>query len=106
MKSEIRRIFDENRVTWAPYKSARQAIETDPDCSTQNPLFHMVDDPGIGTYLMPASPLDFGQVPRLAPKRAPLLGEHTDEILLDILGLSEGQVGKLHDDGVVAGPKR
>jgi 2-methylfumaryl-CoA isomerase len=54
--------------------------------------------------MMPASPLDFTRVPRLPAQRAPLLGEHTDQILLDILGLSEAEVGRLHDAGVVAGP--
>jgi 2-methylfumaryl-CoA isomerase len=66
----------------------------------------MVDEPGIGSYLMPGSPLDFGAVGRLPVTRAPLLGEHTDEILLDILGMSEREVGKLHDQGVVAGPEQ
>jgi len=41
----------------------------------------------------------------LAAQPAPRLGEHTDEILLDILGLSEEEVGKLHDEGIVAGPE-
>lgn len=36
--------------------------------------------------------------------RAPLLGEHTDEILSSILGLSDGEVARLHDERVVAGP--
>jgi 2-methylfumaryl-CoA isomerase len=31
-----------------------------------------------------------------------MLGEHTDEILLDILGLSSSEIGRLHDDGIVA----
>lgn len=105
MLAEIRRIFDENRVTWAEYRTVRQAIEKDPDCSPQNPMFSYVDDPGIGTYLMPGSPLDFSDVGRCEVRRAPLLGEHTDAILLDILGLSEREVGRLHDAGIVAGPK-
>jgi 2-methylfumaryl-CoA isomerase len=46
---------------------------------------------------MPATPLDFGRVPRLPAMPAPALGEHTDQILLDILGLSEAEVGRLHD---------
>jgi 2-methylfumaryl-CoA isomerase len=54
---------------------------------------------------MPGSPLDFSTVPRLPPQPAPRLGEHTDEILLEVLGLSEGEVGKLHDEGIVAGPE-
>jgi 2-methylfumaryl-CoA isomerase len=36
------------------------------------------------------------------PTRAPLLGEHTDEVLATILGLSDGAIGRLHDEGVVA----
>jgi 2-methylfumaryl-CoA isomerase len=103
--AEVRRIFEEQRVTWGPYRTVREAIERDSDCSSDNPMFGMVDQPGIGTYLMPASPLDFSQVPRLPAQPAPRLGQHTDEILLEILGLSEGEVGKLHDEGIVAGPK-
>jgi 2-methylfumaryl-CoA isomerase len=106
MLSEIDRIFAKHRVTWAPYHSVRHAIERDVDCSTDNPMFNMVDQPGIGRYLVPGSPLDFGAAERLPATRAPLLGEHTDEILLDILGMSEREVGRLHDQGVVAGPKR
>jgi 2-methylfumaryl-CoA isomerase len=102
--AEVQRIFDKQRVTWGPYRTVREAIENDPDCSTDNPLFSLVEQPGIGTYLMPTSPLDFSQVARLPAQPAPRLGEHTDEILLDILGLSEGEVAKLHDEGIVAGP--
>lgn len=100
--AEVSSIFEEHRVTWGPYQTVREAIATDLDCSIDNPLFSMVEQPGIGTYLMPASPLDFSQVPRLPAKPAPRLGEHTDEILLDVLGLTEAEVGKLHDEGVVA----
>ena len=103
-KSEIREVFETNGVTWAPYRSVREAIEKDPDCSTDNAMFAMVDQPGIGTYLTPGSPIDFSEVPRSPVVRAPRLGEHTDEILLDILGLTEGEVGRLHDHGIVAGP--
>ena len=69
-------------------------------------MFSMVDDPGIGSYLAPGSPFDFGRAARQPVKRAPILGEHTDEILLDILGVSEGEVGRLHDDGIVSGPQQ
>ncbi|TVR80904.1 MAG: 2-methylfumaryl-CoA isomerase [Rhodospirillales bacterium] len=104
MLAEIRRIFGEHGVTWAEYRSVRQTIERDPDCSAQNPMFEMVEQPGIGTYLTPGSPLDFGDLERVPARRAPMLGEHTDEILLDVLGMSAGEVGRLHDTGIVAGP--
>jgi 2-methylfumaryl-CoA isomerase len=100
---EVRRVFDEHRVTWGPYLSVREAIEQDTDCSPENPMFRMVEQRDIGEYLMPATPMDFSQVERVPAMPAPRLGEHTDEILLDVLGLSEHEVGKLHDDGIVAG---
>ena len=37
-------------------------------------------------------------------RRAPLLGEHTEEVLADVIGLSATEIGRLHDEGVVAGP--
>jgi len=101
---EVRSIFDEHRVTWGPYRTVRETIETDPDCSTDNPLFEIVNQPGVGSYLMPGSPLNFGEVERLPVQPAPQLGQHTDEILLDVLGLSEAEVGRWHDEGIVAGP--
>ncbi|PDV96551.1 2-methylfumaryl-CoA isomerase [Candidatus Chloroploca asiatica] len=102
--AEISQIFEAHRVTWAPYRSVREAIAEDPDCSTDNPMFALLEQPEIGTYLAAGSPLAFSQVPRLPVVPAPRLGEHTDEILLDMLGLTEAEVGKLHDDGIVAGP--
>src|SRR5664280_2152981 len=62
--------------------------------------------PGVGTYLAPGSPLDFANVPRLGPRRAPVLGEHTDEVLDDVLGLSVAEIGRLHEAGTIAGANR
>jgi 2-methylfumaryl-CoA isomerase len=66
-------------------------------------MFAEVDQPGIGTYLMPGSPLEFSAADRVPPGPAPQLGQHTDEILAGILGLSAAEIGRLHDDGVVTG---
>ncbi len=68
--AEVGRIFEKQRVTWAPYWTVREAIESDPDCSPDNPMFSMVEQPGIGTDLMLASPLDFSQAPRAAASTA------------------------------------
>ncbi len=101
---EVRTLFDQHRVTWGPYRTVRETIKSDPDCSTDNPMFRLVEQPGIGEYLMPGTPLDFSSVPRLPAKPAPRLGEHTDEILLSDLGMSQAEVAQLHDEKVVAGP--
>ena len=101
---ELRDIFDRHGVSWGPYQTFTELVERDPRCSTDNPMFSLVDQPAIGTYLMPGSPLAFSSAERLAAMPAPLLGEHTDEVLAGVLGLSDREIGRLHDDGVVAGP--
>jgi len=57
-----------------------------------------------GRYLAPRSPVDFARLGRLPVQRAPVLGEHTEQILSERLGLSEREIGGLHDRAVVAGP--
>ena len=101
--TEIRTVFETHRVTWGPYRTVTEALAEDPDLSAAHPMFSMLEQPGIGTYLAPASPLDFSKVPRLPAEPAPLLGQHTDEILMDLLGLPPHEVGALHDAGIVAG---
>jgi 2-methylfumaryl-CoA isomerase len=51
---------------------------------------------------MPGTPLNFSRLPRSEPLPAPLLGEHTDEILAEVPRLSDTEIGRLHDAGVVA----
>jgi 2-methylfumaryl-CoA isomerase len=99
---EIARVFKEHRVSWGPYRKLSETLAVDPDCSTDNPMFEELSQPGAGAFLVPGSPFEFGAIPRTPASRAPMLGEHTDEILLDILGLSSSEIGRLHDDGIVA----
>ena len=99
----IRKEFAGTNVSWGPYQTFRQLVNEDPRCSTTNPMFAQVEQPGVGTYLMPGSPLDFSGVPRISVRRAPVLGENTDEVLADVLGLGSREIARLHDEGVVAG---
>jgi 2-methylfumaryl-CoA isomerase len=104
--AEVREVFTRHGVTWGPYQTFRQALDEDPRTSPANPLFTPVEQPGIGTYRTPSSPLVFDGRERHPARRAPLLGEHTDEVLAEVLGLTGAEIGALHDEGVVAGPER
>ncbi|WP_371060127.1 CoA transferase [Rhodosalinus sp. 5P4] len=96
--------FDKAGVAWSVFRDFRTAMEEDPDLSTENPLFTRIDQPGIGELLTPQSPFAFSAARRADPAPAPQLGQHTEEVLADVAGLSSGEIGRLFDKGVVGGP--
>jgi 2-methylfumaryl-CoA isomerase len=102
--AEVAIAFEVAGVCWGPYQSFRELVEGDPRCSPHNPMMSMLKQPGIGTYPAAGSPLGFGATARIPARPAPLLGADTDQVLAEVLGLSAGEIGRLHDDGVVAGP--
>src|SRR5579864_8429836 len=102
--AEIEQIFAGSGVLWGPFQDFATLVNRDPRCSTANPLFAEVEQPGIGRYLMPGLPLDFSAAPRQPTGPAPRLGEHTDAVLSEVLGLSAAAIGRLHDSGIAAGP--
>lgn len=100
--AEICRVFDENAVCYGPYRSFREMVEDDDDCSLDNPMMSMIHQPGIGEYLASGSPVRFDSGLNLEAKPAPQLGQHTEEILKQDLGLGDAEVGRLLGDGIVA----
>jgi 2-methylfumaryl-CoA isomerase len=103
--AEVGAILDKAGCTWSQFRSFARAVAEDPDLTTDNPMFAMVDQPGIGRYLSPGSSAWFRALGREAPVAAPALGAHTEAILADVAGLSSGEIGRLFDEGVVAGPR-
>jgi len=50
------------------------------------------DVPGVGTVRFPGNPVKLQATPPDPSRRAPMLGEHTDEILRDVLGYSPDRI--------------
>ncbi|MDO6822758.1 CoA transferase [Marinobacter sp. 1_MG-2023] len=100
--SQVSAELDNAGACWGKYQTIHETVNSDIDCSTDNPMFQMVDQPGIGAYLMPDHPLQFTGVNRDPVRRAPKLGEHTEEILAETLGLTGSEISKLFDGKVVA----
>jgi 2-methylfumaryl-CoA isomerase len=101
--ADFAQALDAAGCSWSEFRSFAEAVRLDSDLSPENPMFSQIEQPGIGTYPVPGSPLAFSAMPREAPRPAPRLGEHTEAILADVLGLSERQIGALFDAKVVAG---
>jgi benzylsuccinate CoA-transferase BbsF subunit len=70
-----------------PHLAARSAIVT-------------VEHPEIGTEHHSGNPIRMGRTPCSTAGAAPLLGEHTEEVLTGTLGLSPEEVTGLMDEGV------
>ncbi|MEM7497737.1 MAG: CoA transferase [Pseudomonadota bacterium] len=103
---EIGALFEGAGVTWSEFRSFAGALGEDPDLSLQNPMFSEIEQPGIGRYPVPGTPFAFVGDAREAPTPAPVLGAHTEAILADVAKLPGGEIARLFDDGIVAGPRR
>ena len=101
-RADVAALFDKAGLTWGPFRSFAEAVRDDPDLSPDNPMFALVDQPGIGTYAMPGHPAAFSATGRLPPAPAPRLGQHSEAVLADVLGMAPGQIGALIDRGIVA----
>jgi 2-methylfumaryl-CoA isomerase len=64
---------------------------------------HSVEQPGIGTYSVPGPVLEFSDWVAGEPKPAPILGEHTADVLGSVLGLSAHELNDLRSRGVIGG---
>jgi 2-methylfumaryl-CoA isomerase len=79
--NNVANTFDRSHVLWGPYQTFKQLVAEDPRASTANPLFAEVDQPNLGRYIVPGSPVRFGAAKAVPPRPAPELGEHTQEVL-------------------------
>jgi len=102
--SEFAEDFNARGLTWSEFRTVREALAKDPDMSDENPMFSEVTHPGIGSFLTPSHPAQFGSTPRQVAGASPVLGGQTEEILADVIGLSGGAIGRLFDKGIVDGP--
>ena len=102
--ADIGPIFDANGVCWGVYRSPRQALAEDPNCSTANPLFQEIEQPGIGRYLAAGSPMRFGDLPPQPVRPAPTLGEHGPAIAAGDLHRSTDEIAALRAAGVLSAP--
>ena len=63
--------------------------------------FQFLQHPEIGPYATERSELNLSRTPGSLDKPAPLLGQHTEYVLKEIIGLSEGEYRSLESDGVL-----
>ncbi|GAB11610.1 hypothetical protein GOARA_078_00585, partial [Gordonia araii NBRC 100433] len=87
-------------VLWGPYQSMRDFADQFRSDPASTPVLVDLDQPGVGTVVSASAPI---RVDRAYSGAEPAheLGADTDEVLASVLGLSEAELGKLHDAGTI-----
>jgi len=82
-----------------PVQNAKEIFEC-PHVGARQTLID-VPDPVLGTVRLVGSPVKMSGSTEPVTKAAPLLGEHTAEILQETLGYSDEKIAQLREEGVV-----
>ena len=99
---ELAPAFEAAGVCWSEYRTLGEAAKDD-SLFARNPVFAHASQPSGLDYPVPGPAATLIGKPRGAPAPAPVLGADTDQVLAELLGMSSGEIAKLHDAGVVAG---
>ncbi|MBM3132423.1 MAG: CoA transferase [Chloroflexi bacterium] len=65
--------------------------------------FTEIDHPAVGKRIYPNVPFKVSGMTFPGSRRAPLFGEHTEEVCRELLGLSAAEIKTLKDEGVLEG---
>ncbi len=103
--AELAPRLDDSGATWERYRTLHETLTHDPRLSAANPMFAEIGHPS-GRYLTPGPAAIITGAQRGDPRAAPRLGEHTDEVLAEVLSIPGHEIARLHDAGLVSGPEK
>lgn len=99
--ADLASAFDEVGGCYGPYQTMYEAAH-DPILVDNNPIFGRTENPSGADYPAAGPFASIPQETRNAPQAAPHLGQHSEAILTERLGLSSGTIAALIDAGTVA----
>ncbi len=97
--AEVEHMLDQVGVPVAKAKSMEELLD-DPQLKLRNMVIDQ-EVPGVGVMKFPGNPLKLQLTPPRTVRRAPGLGEHTDEVLKEILHRSDEECRRLREEKIV-----
>lgn len=98
-RAELQKLLDDHGVPISPIYSIKDIFE-DPHYKARENIVE-VDHPRLGKVKIPGIVPKFSETPGSVRLRAPDLGEHTEEILKELLDFDEDAISSLKEKGVV-----
>jgi CoA:oxalate CoA-transferase len=98
-KADLFELLIRNRVPCAPVRTILEVIN-DPHLHERGSL-HWIDHPEYGRIVVPSSPLRFDGAERVPYRPSAALGEDTDQVLSERLGLNKTEIRKLRSERVL-----
>lgn len=98
-KRDAAAIAQQHRLLAAPVNEIRDVVD-DPAFNDRG-AFETIDHPATGPLKYPGRQFIMSATPRPPTRRAPLLSEHTSDVLCDELGYTPEDVGRLRAQNVV-----
>ena len=96
---EIETILEQARVPVASLKSVDELLN-DPQIACREMLIEQ-ENPVLGKVKLPGSPLKLKETPPDTSRRAPILGEHTEEVLKEILHYNDSEIAKIKENKII-----
>ena len=95
----VRHELDAARVLWGPYRAMLDVVTAHQH--RQHPVLADVQMPGGQIAITGRAPMRFNGA-HTEPGVVPRLGEHTSDVLADVLGLNASEIGRLLQQGTIA----
>jgi crotonobetainyl-CoA:carnitine CoA-transferase CaiB-like acyl-CoA transferase len=87
-------------VAAAPIQDVEDQLNCNPQFEARG-FFLTMEEPEMGPIVTEASPVKMSGTPPQIYRAAPLMGEHTESVLREILGLTDDEIAALTDEEVL-----
>jgi crotonobetainyl-CoA:carnitine CoA-transferase CaiB-like acyl-CoA transferase len=102
-EKSVREIIDfllERRIPCAPIYTVKDVVE-DPHIADARRMIRSVHHPVAGPIKVIGSPINLSETPPEVDSPAPLLGEHSETVLKELLNLTDTQITALKKDAAI-----
>ncbi len=99
-KLEVCQALADAGIPAGPCNTAEDVL-ADPHLQAHSMLLEFEREGGA-PYVVPGNPIELSDMPVVEDRRGPWLGEHTDAVLEDVLGLAPDAIDDLRSRGIIA----